>query len=55
MKNEEILRLLANGELEGLSEDDVQTVTLNLLLAIQILIKEYIILYEGDFSYKELQ
>ena len=42
MQNEEILRLLMNGETEGISEEEIQTVILNLLSTIKALVSEYI-------------
>ena len=51
---ERILQILMNGELSELNnnddEIDVQTVTLNLLTAIKILITKYIELYEGEIT-----
>ena len=51
---ERILQILMNGELSELNnnddEIDVQTVTLNLLTAIKILITKYIELYEGEID-----
>ena len=51
---ERILQILMNGELSELNnnddEIDVQTVTLNLLTAIKILIIKYIELYEGEIT-----
>ena len=51
---ERILQILMNGELSELNnnddEIDVQTVTLNLLTAIKILITKYIELYEGEIG-----
>ena len=51
---ERILQILMNGELSELNnnddEIDVQTVTLNLLTAIKILITKYIELYEGEIA-----
>ena len=51
---ERILQILMNGELSELNDNDdeidVQTVTLNLLTAIKILITKYIELYEGEIT-----
>ena len=51
---ERILQILMNGELSKLNnnddEIDVQTVTLNLLTSIKILITKYIELYEGEID-----